>query len=33
MPKTYISSKKADYLGKVVTDFFESLIWKWFYIE
>ena len=26
MPKTNISSKKADYLGKVVTDFFNSLI-------
>jgi hypothetical protein len=26
MPKTHISSKKADYLGKAVTDFFDSLV-------
>ena len=26
MPKTNISSKKADYLGKAVSDFFNSLV-------
>ena len=26
MPNTYISSKKADYLGKALTEFFESLV-------
>jgi hypothetical protein len=26
MPKTYISKKKAEYLGAAVHDFFESLV-------
>ena len=26
MPKTHISSKKADFLGKAITDFFNSLV-------
>lgn len=26
MPKTHISSKKAEFLGKAITDFFSSLV-------